>query len=114
MTHCRRGNTAALEGCHAATAQPDAWGEGPGEQGHVDDLLINPKTWTHEWLLVDTSNWIGGRWEIPTHAVRGVDWGTRSFDLGLTQKAVLDSREVPAGEHPPCGAVPTGGQGSRF
>jgi sporulation protein YlmC with PRC-barrel domain len=72
-----------------------------GEQGHVDDLLIDPETWTIEQLLVDTSNWIGGRWVlIPTHAVRGVDWGTRSFELGLTQQAVLDSPEVPAGEHP--------------
>jgi hypothetical protein len=72
-----------------------------GEQGHIDDLLIDPETWTIEQLLVDTSNWIGGRWVlIPTHAVRGVDWGIRSFELGLTQKDVLDSPEVPAGEHP--------------
>lgn len=72
-----------------------------GHQGHVDDLLVDPETWTIERLLVDTSNWIGGRWVmVPTRAVRAVDWGTRSFELRLARADVLNSPEVPAGEHP--------------
>jgi len=32
-----------------------------GEIGHVDDFLIGEQSWRIRYLLVDTSNWIGGR-----------------------------------------------------
>ena len=32
-----------------------------GEIGHVDDFLIGQDNWRIRYLLVDTSNWIGGR-----------------------------------------------------
>jgi len=32
-----------------------------GEIGHVDDFLIGHDSWRIRYLLVDTSNWIGGR-----------------------------------------------------
>jgi uncharacterized protein YrrD len=32
-----------------------------GEIGHVDDFLIGEESWRIRYLLVDTSNWIGGR-----------------------------------------------------
>ena len=32
-----------------------------GEIGHVDDFLIEDDNWRIKYLLVDTSNWIGGR-----------------------------------------------------
>jgi hypothetical protein len=32
-----------------------------GEIGHVDDFLIGDDSWRIRYLLVDTSNWIGGR-----------------------------------------------------
>jgi uncharacterized protein YrrD len=32
-----------------------------GEIGHVDDFLIGHDNWRIRYLLVDTSNWIGGR-----------------------------------------------------
>lgn len=32
-----------------------------GEIGHVDDFLIGEDSWRIRYLLVDTSNWIGGR-----------------------------------------------------
>ena len=32
-----------------------------GEIGHVDDFLVDDLTWTTRYLVVDTSNWIGGR-----------------------------------------------------
>lgn len=32
-----------------------------GEIGHVDDFLIGQDSWRIRYLLVDTSNWIGGR-----------------------------------------------------
>jgi len=32
-----------------------------GEIGHVDDFLIGQDSWRIRYLLVDTSNWIGGK-----------------------------------------------------
>ncbi len=32
-----------------------------GPIGHVDDFLFDEKTWTVQYLVVATSNWIGGR-----------------------------------------------------
>jgi hypothetical protein len=32
-----------------------------GTVGHVDDFLIGQESWRIRYLLVDTSNWIGGR-----------------------------------------------------
>src|SRR5947207_2176893 len=31
-----------------------------GEIGHVDDFLVN-ESWTVQYLVVDTSNWLGGK-----------------------------------------------------
>jgi hypothetical protein len=45
-----------------------------GEIGHVDDFLIGEDSWRIRYLLVDTSNWIGGRSVIvSSEAVERVD-----------------------------------------
>jgi hypothetical protein len=45
-----------------------------GEIGHVDDFLIGEDSWRIRYLLVDTSNWIGGRSVIVSpEAVEGID-----------------------------------------
>jgi len=45
-----------------------------GEIGHVDDFLIGGESWRVRYLLVDTSNWIGGRSVIvSSEAVERVD-----------------------------------------
>jgi uncharacterized protein YrrD len=45
-----------------------------GEIGHVDDFLIGQDSWRIRYLLVDTSNWIGGRSVIvSSEAVERVD-----------------------------------------
>jgi hypothetical protein len=32
-----------------------------GEIGHVDDFLLDESTWALRYLIVDTTNWIGGK-----------------------------------------------------
>ena len=32
-----------------------------GEIGHVDEFLVDERDWSVRYLVVDTSNWIGGR-----------------------------------------------------
>src|SRR5688572_5395811 len=58
-----------------------------GEIGHVDDFLIGEESWRIRYLVVDTSNWIGGRSVlVGTDIVETVD-GER----GMLR--VSDSRE---------------------
>lgn len=46
-------STEAIRGFHIHASD--------GEIGHVDDFLIGEDSWRIRYLLVDTSNWIGGR-----------------------------------------------------
>jgi len=45
-----------------------------GEIGHVDEFLVDGRDWSVRYLVVDTSNWIGGRSVIvSSEAVERVD-----------------------------------------
>ena len=33
-----------------------------GPIGHVDDFIVDEATWQIRYLVVDTSNWMGGKW----------------------------------------------------
>jgi hypothetical protein len=61
-----------------------------GEIGHVDDFLIDQETWKLRYLLVDTSNWIGGRWVIVSaDALEQVDPDHRLLHVATTRDEVL-------------------------
>jgi hypothetical protein len=78
-----------------------------GEIGHVDDLLIDEATWRISYLLVDTSNWIGGKWvAIAPHVLRSIDWHAGTVDVAITRDAVkesptMDSLPLPSAETMP-------------
>ena len=78
-----------------------------GEIGHVDDFLIEEASWRIRSLLVDTSNWIGGRSVlVASDAVDGVDREHKKLRVGVTRdviehspafesiEAALDTRET--------------------
>jgi PRC-barrel domain len=74
-----------------------------GEIGHVDDVLIDG-TWRIRYLVVDTSNWIGGKSVVisPT-ALHGIDWSHSRMQVDLTREAIrespsFDSIEIAPGE----------------
>ena len=49
-----------------------------GEIGHVDDFVIDDGSWTVRHIVVDTSNWPGGRSVLLSPAtVRSIDWSRR-------------------------------------
>jgi hypothetical protein len=78
-----------------------------GEIGHVDDLLIDEETWRIRYLVVDTSNWIGGKWvAIMPSVLRALDWSGGPLELAITRDAVkasppMDSLAVPSAETMP-------------
>jgi uncharacterized protein YifN (PemK superfamily) len=65
-----------------------------GQIGHVDDGLIDQESWTVPYLLVDTSNWIGGKHVlVPTAAVRDRGSVGRNMTVDLTTDRIRSSPE---------------------
>jgi hypothetical protein len=78
-----------------------------GEIGHVDDLLIDEDSWRICYLVVDTSNWIGGKWvAIVPSVLRSIDWAGGTLEVAITRDAFkhsppMDSMPVPSAETMP-------------
>jgi uncharacterized protein YrrD len=63
-----------------------------GEIGHVDDFLIGDESWRIRYLLVDTSNWIGGRSVIVSaDAVERVDKNDHRLYVAADRDAIKNA-----------------------
>jgi hypothetical protein len=63
-----------------------------GEIGHVDDFLVDDRTWAVRFIEVDTSNWIGGASVlVPRHALGAVKWPEQLLSVTLTRAQVQGS-----------------------
>src|SRR5438034_8506577 len=56
-----------------------------GAIGHVDDFLIDDRSWTIRWLVVDTGNWLPGK-----HVLVTPDW---VGDVAWADRAVRVERD---------------------
>jgi hypothetical protein len=66
-----------------------------GEIGHVDDFLVDEATWAVRYLVVDTSNWIGGRSVLISAAVVAtVDSAARKIHVRLTRDQIERSPSI--------------------
>jgi hypothetical protein len=66
-----------------------------GEIGHVDDFLIGQESWRIRYLLVDTSNWIGGRSVIVSpEAVEGIDKDRGLLYVAADREAIKKAPEL--------------------
>ena len=65
-----------------------------GEIGHVEDFLVDP-TWKVAYLVVDTSNWIGGKSVLlsPT-TIGSIDVEKQEIRVRLTRKEIEHSPSV--------------------
>jgi hypothetical protein len=78
-----------------------------GQIGHVDDFVLDDATWAIQYLVVDTSNFIGGKWvAVAPSVITGVDWGKLRVDVALTRDqikkgATLENLDVPPAEQWP-------------
>jgi len=65
-----------------------------GEIGHVDDFLVD-EDWALRYLVVDTSNWLGGKWVlISTMALEEVDSPAKRIRVKLTRDEISHSPTV--------------------
>ena len=63
-----------------------------GEIGHVDDFVIGEESWRIRYLLVDTSNWIGGRSVVVlTDSVTRVDKEHGRLHVDATRDQIRNS-----------------------
>jgi hypothetical protein len=65
-----------------------------GEIGHVDDFLVD-ESWNIRYLVVDTSNWIGGKSVlISTATLEKIDSPNKKIRVKLTRDAIEHSPSV--------------------
>ena len=63
-----------------------------GNIGHIDDFLFDEGGWQVRYLVVDTSNWLGGKWvAVSPLSVTRVDWAERTLHVDLTREQVRSS-----------------------
>jgi hypothetical protein len=71
-----------------------------GVIGHVDDFLIDEKSWATMYMVVDTSNWLGGRTVlIATAVIQSIDSPNREIRVTLSREDIergpsVDSVEI--------------------
>jgi hypothetical protein len=66
-----------------------------GEIGHVEDMLLDPETWTIRYLVIDTRNWLPGRKVlIPPPWIERFDWDGASVHVDLTRDEIERSPEI--------------------
>lgn len=79
-----------LKGCHLLATD--------GEIGHVDDLLLD-ESWRVRYLVVDTSNAVGGRSVlIAATAVAGIDAPNEKVHVKLSRDDIKRSPSVTTAE----------------
>jgi hypothetical protein len=65
-----------------------------GEIGHVDDFLFDEQ-WRVAYLIVDTSNWLGGRWVlVSTAAITRIDSPNKTIYVSLQREQIRSGPRV--------------------
>jgi hypothetical protein len=78
-----------------------------GVIGHVDDFLFDESTWHVRYLVVDTTNWLGGKWvAVGTSSVDRIDWSNRQVLVSLTRQEIKDSPSMEEAQVPSYELVP--------
>lgn len=65
-----------------------------GEIGHVDDFIVDDKTWAIRYLVVDTGNWRSGKNVlVAPRWIERVSWGDAEVYVKLSRAAIQASPE---------------------
>jgi hypothetical protein len=78
-----------------------------GDIGHIDDFLLEESGWQIRYLVVDTSNWLGGKWvAVSPSSVTRIDWSNREVFVSLTRAQIRDSPTMEEAQVPSYELVP--------
>jgi sporulation protein YlmC with PRC-barrel domain len=65
-----------------------------GEIGHVEDFIIDDKTWAIRYLVIDTHKWWPGKKVlVSTHWIEHVGWGESKVFVNLSRESIKNSPE---------------------
>ncbi len=65
-----------------------------GQIGHVEDFIIDDRSWTIRYMIVDTKNWLPGKKVLVSPEwIESIDWKKSIVKVDLTQEAVKESPE---------------------
>ena len=71
-----------------------------GELGHVDDFLVDDRSWAIRYIVVDTSNWwFGKKVLVAPEWIREVSWDHRKVYVDLTGQSVKGAPEYDSAAH---------------
>lgn len=60
--------------------------------GHVDDLIMDACSWTIQWMVIDTRNWLPGRKVlIAPEWIQAFEWEMRKARVKLTKEQIKNS-----------------------
>jgi len=63
-----------------------------GDIGHLQEMLVDEKTWSIRYMVVDTSDyWVGHEVLVSPDWVKRIDWDESKVTLDLLQQSVKDS-----------------------
>ena len=78
-----------------------------GPMGHIDDFIVDEATWHILYVVIDTSNWLGGKWvAVSPASINAVDWASQAVSMNLTRDEIrnsptMDEANVPSYELTP-------------
>lgn len=78
-----------------------------GAIGHIDDFLADETATRICFLVVDTSNWLGGKWvAVSPSSILRIDWAEQVVHLSMTREQIknspdMDEAQVPSHELTP-------------
>jgi hypothetical protein len=65
-----------------------------GDIGHIEDLLVNARSWTIGYVVVGTRNWWPGKKVVvPSARFSKISWAERSITTDLSRDAIKSKRE---------------------
>ncbi len=66
-----------------------------GTIGHVEDFLLDDRSWAITDMVVDTRNWLPGKnVRVPPSAIEEVDWNNKQVRVRLTRDEIRQAEEV--------------------
>lgn len=79
-----------------------------GRIGHVDDFLFDHETWAIRYIVVDTSNWIGGKTVLVSpDVIVGIDPVEQVIALSISREQVQEGPSLEAADIPLAERLPT-------
>ena len=78
-----------------------------GDIGHVDDVLVDERLSRVCYLMVDTSNWLGGKWvAVGPDTITEIDWAKGFVHVNRTREEIrngpsMEEADVPSHEMAP-------------